>query len=178
MLLNAGKILQKTGFCLFIFLLIVFSGLSDASFIGYIHPIGGYGSLGIATGPDANLWYTACNNINVCKIGRITPTGEITNFSIGGTNSTKLNSITLGPDGNLWFTDSYGDRIGRITPDGIITLFSDGITANSSPYGITAGPDGNLWFTEYYGNKIGRITPSGVVTEFSTGITRLLSPKE
>jgi streptogramin lyase len=120
---------------------------------------------GITAGPDGNVWFTEFAD----RIGRITPTGSVTEFSTGITSNPE--EIAAGPDGNLWFTENNGDRIGRITPTGSVTEFSAGISPNSYPLGIAAGPDGNLWFTEAGGSRIGRVTPTGVVTEFSAGIT-------
>ena len=113
---------------------------------------------GIAAGPGGTLWFTE-HHAN--KIGRISPSGTITEFP-GGWGPL---GITAGPDGNLWFTDNDNSVIGRISPSGTITYFPLP-TYTSGPLGITAGPDGNLWFTESYG-KIGRISPSGTITEFS-----------
>jgi streptogramin lyase len=129
----------------------------------------------IASGPDGNLWFTEtpcgfCGGSGPPKIGRITPTGVVTEFSAGITGK-GFGDITAGPDGALWFTEPSSlsgpsDRIGRITPTGTVTEFSHGITPGSHPYGITTGPDKNLWFTEMDGHRIGRITPDGMVTEF------------
>jgi virginiamycin B lyase len=113
---------------------------------------------GITKGPDGNIWFTEAFS---GKIGRITTTGIITEFSA---SAGFLYSITAGPDGNLWFTDS-NNAVGRITTSGEVTLFPVP-TASGGLYGITAGPDGNLWFAENGVNKIGRITTTGVVTEF------------
>ena len=112
---------------------------------------------GLAVGSDGNLWFT---EPNVAKIGRITPKGTITEFTLP--TDSKANSITAGPDGNLWFVDGDHGKIGRMSPaDGIITEFQeDGVVS------ITAGPDGNLWFTASNA-KIGRISPAGAITEFN-----------
>jgi streptogramin lyase len=120
--------------------------------------------LGITTGPDGNLWFVEyANGI----IGRITPTGVLTEFSLApATPYTYLRAIAAGPDNNLWFTDTGNNRIGRMTPTGSSTLFP-APTPSSSPEGITAGPDGNMWFTEHSGNAIGRITPAGHITELA-----------
>ena len=129
-------------------------------------PLSGHrGLLGIAAGRDGNLWFTEAG---VGRIGRITPTGTITEYASGITPDSVPDGIVAGPDGNLWFTEQSG-RIGRITPTGAVTEYGAGITPDSAPRGITAGPDGNLWFTEDSG-RIGRITPTGTVTEYTTGI--------
>ena len=112
----------------------------------------------ITAGPDGNLWFTesAAN-----KIGRITPTGVVTEFVNGLSAGSKPWGITSGPDGNLWITERGTSKIGRITPQGVITEFAT-ITPNAAPWGITAGSDGNLWFTENGVNSVGRITTAGV----------------
>ena len=117
--------------------------------------------LGITAGPDGNLWFTE-NTGN--KIGRISPSGTITEFPVPTADS-GLQGITVGPGGNLWFTEQKSNQIGRISPSGTITEYPIP-TASGAPFGIAAGPDGNLWFTEGSGNQIGRISPSGTITEY------------
>src|SRR5207253_7450974 len=108
-------------------------------------------------------WFTEVS-ADANKIGRITPAGDITEFSIPTPNSFP-SGITKGPDGALWFTEQGGNKIGRITSGSLFTEFAV-LTPNSFPHEITAGPDGALWFTEAGGN-IGRLTPAGALTEFS-----------
>src|ERR1039458_5973278 len=118
----------------------------------------------ITLGPDGNLWFTENYAFGVpTQIGRITPSGVMTLFSIPSGSSE--GGITAGPDGNVWFTEYRAGKIGRITPAGVITEFS--IPSGGNPQDITLGPDGNLWFTDALA-KIGKITPAGVITEFST----------
>ena len=118
----------------------------------------------IAAGPDGNLWFTDPDGI-----GKITPSGAVTEYSTGITPGARPFGIAAGPDGNLWFTEYLGGRIGKITTSGTVTEYSTGITAGSRPWGIAAGPDGNLWFTEEDSDRIGRITTAGAVTgEFPT----------
>ena len=123
----------------------------------------------IVVGPDGNLWFTE----QVGKIGRITPAGVITEFTIPETPMTSYSSlafgITAGPDGNLWFTEPEPNKIGCITPSGTITDFPVP-TARSAVSHIAAGPDGNIWFIENAVSRIGRITPAGVVTEWAPPI--------
>jgi len=133
--------------------------------------------LGITPGPDGNLWFT---EEKTGKIGRITPSGEITEFVVPSNASAVSASgpwgITAGPDGNLWFADYSGAQIGRITTSGIITTFP--MPSNpSQPIAIAAGPDGNLWFTDAAGGAIGRITPAGSITEFTPPATLQMGPE-
>jgi len=132
----------------------------------------------IALGPDHNLWFTEFGfGTNAAggdgkpptdetgSIGHLTPSGDVTHFSLASTES---RAIATGPDGNLWFAATSG-KIGRITPSGQITLLPlrDATAAVSA---VTAGPDGGVWFTQFYGDtdllnsivwgtKIARVTP-------------------
>jgi len=108
----------------------------------------------ITTGPDGNLWFTeSLTN----KIGRITPSGIVTEFAVSGSPR----GIARGYDGNLWFTESTGNRIGRITTRGEVTDFPIP-TANAEPWGIAAGLDGNIWFTERGAGQIGKVRTDDV----------------
>ena len=127
----------------------------------------------ITVGADGNLWYVdpAAN-----VIGRITPTGSITEFTDGLSDAAAPTSIVKGPDGALWFTEQAAGKIGRITTAGVITEFSSGLSGSSEPSAIAKGPDGNLWYTLKAEGAIGRITPAGDVMEFSDGLTMNSSP--
>jgi virginiamycin B lyase len=131
----------------------------------------------VTAGPDGNIWFTEFGN----GIGKITPSGVVTEFSVPGNSfpqSPNLSNITAGPDGALWFTDMSDDtgKIGRITTSGAISEFTipdfQGIQQLG---GITSGPDGAIWFTESSApfpfapppppSKVGRIAPDGTITE-------------
>ena len=75
---------------------------------------------GITVGPDGNLWFT---ETRTKRIGRITLSGQITEFLADGPGGEFFYEITAGPDGNLWVADSQNDII-RITPAGVITTFT------------------------------------------------------
>jgi streptogramin lyase len=129
----------------------------------------------IAVGGDNNLWYTdpAAN-----LIGRITPSGSITEFTDGLSDASAPTGIAKGADGALWFTEADAGQVGRITTSGAITEFSSGISGSSDPREIAKGPDGNLWFTEHGDpGAIGRITLAGEVTEFTDGLTTASGPQ-
>ncbi len=129
---------------------------------------GGFGHSDITAGPDGNLWFTE-NNAN--RIGRITPTGAITEFDLPNPTSAPTH-IIAGPDGALWFTELRGSRIGRITTGGAITEFAIQFTGTNipRPHDIALGSDGNLWVTMEFGgppgNNVTRVTPAGVMTSF------------
>ncbi len=130
----------------------------------------------VAPGADGNLWFTETSLVTgvTSVIGRITPSGQITEFSAGLANSEPM-GIAPGADGNLWFTDAYQHAIGRITLSGQITEYSAGLNANNDVVGIAPGADGNMWFTDEFG-AIGRITPSGQITEYTNGLNPFTEP--
>jgi streptogramin lyase len=125
----------------------------------------------IAAGPDGNVWFA---DSNLPGLGRVTPTGEITEFSTGPSTGPLPNGVTAGPDGNLWFTDSgnggHPAAIGQFNPSTHDhTDFSDGVDQTADVAAITQGPDGNLWFLgPGPPPMIGRISPTThTVVEFS-----------
>jgi virginiamycin B lyase len=131
----------------------------------------------ITPGPDGNLWFTETSfSFNTNKIGRITPSGTITEFVVSTYvgqlifGNSDLQQIIAGPDGALWFAYSMSNQIGRITTDGIATVpgktQSVDATGSIGPYGIAAGPDGALWFTHPFANTIGRVTVNAALKEF------------
>src|SRR5262249_11945200 len=66
--------------------------------------------LGIAAGPDGNVWFTENRG---SKVGRVNPaTHKIEEFSDGITPGSNPTDLTLGGDGNLWFPEEIGSRIG------------------------------------------------------------------
>jgi streptogramin lyase len=144
------------------------------------------GPWAIAPGPEGNLWFVQYQTPG--RIGKITPTGTITEVANGGEGGLTFNSgltgIVTGPDGNLWFSEQNNPgKIGKVNPvSGMVTeVATGGVTSgfreNEGPEGITAGPDGNLWFTEL--NKMGslaRITLLAEVTEFFTGLSPEAEP--
>src|ERR1700682_425632 len=124
---------------------------------------GGSQLRGIVTGPDHNLWFVQ-SDFNRAAIGRMTTSGVVTLFPLGGSADQQLQpaDIIAGPDGNLWFNETH--KLGRISVAGVITRFQ--ISAKGHPTGLAAGPDGNVWFTNAFENTVGRISPEGVIKQF------------
>ena len=106
----------------------------------------------LTSGPDGNLWFTESAN----KIGRVTPTGTITEFPLP--TGFGPAAIATGSDGNLWFTQwfggsvpiGYSTRVGRITRTGAVAE-----SAGPAGVAITSGSDGNLWIAE--GSRVARM---------------------
>jgi virginiamycin B lyase len=123
----------------------------------------------ISLGPDGNIWFTEVAG----KIGRMTPAGKITEFSLPNAN-TALSQIIAASDGAFWFTEAAG-KIGRITPAGKITEFP-ALKSGRAPRQLFAGSSGKLWFiacppsanaVECAGGTLGRLLTSGQLTEYS-----------
>ncbi len=78
------------------------------------------------------------------RVGRITPTGAITEFPVPVSGATPtVAGITAGPDGNLYFTTGNKSLVGQVTTSGVITMLptNDLIAVLTH---ITTGSDGNL----------------------------------
>lgn len=146
-------------------------------------PTGGYPQ-GITAGPDGNLWFVEQTRTGFFKIGKISVSGNITEYETGidvgkfqfsSASGYGYGAITTGPDGNLWFVNPqnfYAPLIGQITTSGVVTFY----VLDDFAVALTAGPDGNLWATEL-NYHVAKITTSGVETEYAlsrsgwTGIT-------
>jgi streptogramin lyase len=122
---------------------------------------------GMTLGADGNLWFVDTGDPN--RVGRVTPSGTITEFAVPGSVGGP-ETITTGPDGNVWMVAEAGTSaqswILRVRPNGTVTRYP---VPGTAPDGITTGPDGNIWFTEIFRNEIGEMTPAGVLlNEFPT----------
>ena len=88
---------------------------------------------GIAAGPDGNLWFAE----QAARVGRITPTGEVTEFPVSG----ETFEVAAGTDGNLWFV-GWGE-VHRVTTSGDVTTLSP--IPTYQPGGVAVSPDGAIW---------------------------------
>jgi streptogramin lyase len=93
-----------------------------------IFPASAGGSpLFITAGPDGNLWFTTGGS----SLGRITPAGVITGFSLPDAGA----GLTVGPDGNLWIAGSTG--IMRFTLGGTrAAATTTTLTASANPVAL------------------------------------------
>lgn len=119
---------------------------------------------------DGYLWFADLDEEGQ-SIGRVSPSGQITEFSAGLSPDTYIRDMAVGPEGDVWFADDGAGEVGRISPDGQIAEFTDdSLRPNWGLRWIAPGPDGNMWFT-YSGGQagIGKVTPSGQVTMIHDG---------
>jgi virginiamycin B lyase len=117
---------------------------------------------GITVGPDGQIWFA---EMAANKIGRVTLTGEFSEFEIP-TAKAQAYGVVTGPDQNLWFTESGAGKIGRLeVKTGKITEFALS-NPQSRPRDIAVGPDGHLWFSMNGSDHIGRISTDGDIKEF------------
>jgi virginiamycin B lyase len=136
---------------------------------------------GAAIGADGNLWYSVQVGFTASAIGRVTASGQATEFNDCLRYSQPYfgpAELVLGADGNLWFTSlesrslpgiSDPPSIGRVTPSGEITQIFAGV--NFEATSIVAGPDGAIWFSGGR-DEIERIEPfSAPINTFHVGRT-------
>jgi streptogramin lyase len=145
-------------------------------------PSGGLYTPGVI-GSDGNLWFGIQSG---GSIGRLTPTGEMTQFHSCLAYSQLFfgpETLVRGAEGNIWFT-SLAERslpnivdpasIGMVTTAGAITQFYAGVTVE--PKAIAADSEGGAWFAGGL-EQIQRIRPpQGPVNTFHIGKLEKLRP--
>jgi streptogramin lyase len=124
---------------------------------------------GLTAAPDGNLYFTEYARQT---IGRITPTGLVTEFILpvppydGSTRPFFWPyNIAAAPNGDgVWFTELGLQGIGHLTTAG---AFSETAISGTANYGIAVALDGTVWFAEE-GGGLGEIRPNGDVVELPT----------
>jgi virginiamycin B lyase len=126
---------------------------------------------GMTLGPDGDLWFVAARYLDSPSgapgdvVGRLTPGGRASEFSMPPRAMPAGGQIASGHDGNLWFTAPAADAVGRVTPLGQIQEYPLP-ESGSAPGAIVAGPGGAVWFVEEAADRVGRITAAGAITEY------------
>jgi virginiamycin B lyase len=118
----------------------------------------------IANGSDGNRWFTESSEFLPATIGRITPSGAVTEFG-PACPFCILNDIAQGPGDILYYT-SNDPILGRITTSGEILdpvpmPNSDALAGNVAVHGS------QVWITDFNGDNLWRYDiASGQFTEF------------
>jgi virginiamycin B lyase len=84
---------------------------------------------GLAAGPDGNLWFCGSyekSGTTLAGVGKLTPTGTSTLYTMQGAATPVLTSIAAAADGNLWVADQQNGAILRVATGGSVTTFNVG----------------------------------------------------
>jgi len=129
----------------------------------------------ITQASDGNFWFTESfvndQNAPIHKIGRITPSGQVTEFDVCrhpefGFEQCFPTDIVQGSDGILYFTKNDAP-LGRITMDGQV-LPDAGERFSFNGNGLDAHGD-DIWVTDFNNHSVWRYDiPTATFTEFRT----------
>jgi hypothetical protein len=123
----------------------------------------------LVEGSDGNMWFTDPGfppTYTNLKIGSVTPSGEVNEYSPGLSGSAW--GISKGPESTVWFTEPAAKKVGHVKLSPPATSLGEcAVPGMSAEAVITLGPDGNLWVT-LGTNGIARIEPPCTVTEYPT----------
>lgn len=103
---------------------------------------------------DGDAWFTEYFGD---RIGRVSPSGQITEFKLP--EGSRPLGIAVDAQDDVWFTEHGPRDIARIDDAGKLTQFT--LPADVFPDEIAAASDGRLWFTEGKLGVVGHITPAG-----------------
>jgi len=131
---------------------------------------------GIAAGLDGNLWFSGGE-----ALGRLTPSGELTELSFPGFDPQKeptgvsSGAIAASPAGFLWVAS--GGALFHLTPEGQGGRLEEVANGHAGINQVTSDPSGNAWLaletdasTPEAFRRIGaiaRVAPDGATQEFS-----------
>ena len=126
----------------------------------------------VTVGSDGNLWFTEGNAVfpNPANVGRITPSGEITEFPVC-LDGCLPNDIVQGPGNVLYFTQN-DPGLGRITTSGevlpdVAPVDGEGNQITNAIGNGIAAAGGNVWYTDFNNDSLWRYnTVTGQFTQF------------
>ena len=115
----------------------------------------------LASGPDGNLWFLEAGPLPKGKVGKVSPTGAITEFVIPPNMTGGAWQIAVTPDGNVWFLELIdGVHVGRLAPDGTFTDFAP---PNAQFFGGIAPAAGGIWLIDTNASVISKMQPDGTI---------------
>jgi streptogramin lyase len=110
----------------------------------------------IAPGPDGNLWFSESGT---GRIGRITPSGRITDYSDGITLASLILDVARGPGSTVWFVE-FENKFARVEldlpavttgPASRVSQQSAEVTAQAAPLGTALSVHFEYGSTPAYG---------------------------
>ncbi len=121
--------------------------------------------IGVAEGPDGNIYVLTRCNRNSCKdrpeppISKFTPDGRLLQAWGQGLFEFPHN-LTIDTQGNVWTTDEGNHVVRKFTAAGELLLTigevgqaGDAPTRLTSPTAVVVGPDGNVYVSEGHDNS-------------------------
>lgn len=96
----------------------------------------------IVAGPDGDLWFMEEKD-HLVAIGRMTTSGQLTEFPLAEGEGTFGGALASGPDGRLWFVSEQG-AVGRISPAGRISKVA--LPQTTGAQDLAVGPEGSVWY--------------------------------
>lgn len=132
--------------------------------------------VGIATGPDGNLWFAEFDGNKIAKVvpstfpaaGSIVECGPLPSANSAPLDVT-ANSTT---PNKVWFDEFANDKIANVDTSTCAYNEFSIPTSNAQPEGLTVDHNGVLWFAESASGigKVAKMTTGGIVTEYATGL--------
>jgi streptogramin lyase len=117
----------------------------------------------MATDPGSNVWFAERLS---GKIGRITPDGAITEYSLPSAAAIPQ-GLVFAHDGNVYVSEQGANAIARLDPVTGASVDFPVPTPNSTVQSGTLGPDGAVWFIERAASKVARMSLDGQFTEYA-----------
>jgi RHS repeat-associated protein len=123
------------------------------------------GAMGIAAGPDGDIWVTENRQE---AVDRITPsTGADQVILLGSAITGHPAEIVPGPGSTMWFSETATPQVGSISLDGQ-TVVAHALPPGESANGIAFDSSNNLWYADGATSSVGEMGPGGAVVETQT----------
>ncbi|HRK41013.1 MAG TPA: hypothetical protein PLN95_02945 [Candidatus Saccharibacteria bacterium] len=122
-------------------------------------------------GPDKNIWFTTWNNNQQGIVGKITPSGTVTEYKL---RNGYARGLTVGADGRVWFATGLG--AGSISTSGNISYVDTYGGRSYSPWGIASAGKA-IWLLGHdgsEGSKLIRVGLDGTFKSYSSASTNNL----
>ncbi len=129
---------------------VTINGTTITEYTGYSHP------LGIAKGPDGNIWFTDQGSQTVNALSPSNPATLVYNYGVSGSD---LFELVAGPDGAMWMSDDNLEGVDRMTTAGVLTQYS--LPSGGSPRGITYDTAGQLWVADDSSDVVWMLSAGG-----------------
>ena len=130
----------------------------------------------IVAGANGSAWFV---ETSADKVGRVTPSGTITEVDLPGRDSVHANpeGLAIGADGAVWVTEVLTDRIARIDPATLaVTEKATGASGEGRPASgfLSAPVQGRVWTNDVRRGGVVGMATDGAVT--STAIAADSNP--